>query len=220
MSTDQQFAATFFPDRPVFAGARLRPLTFGHALLLTRLGSPLMPGGEPELSIADLALALEILRRPWPRCVDMVQQGRRARFWVAWRTYQLRRLTTEETVEQTRQMLTWLRAQWTPPATLSRAADGESIGCDAPLLLQLMFACIRELNLTESGVMALPMLRAQHLLAMAEVARGASTYLGDEIAAELAQAKAYGEQVAAERAAVAAASSPDAKSKNPDPIPA
>lgn len=183
-----QFAATLFADTPVIAGAWLRPLTLGHALLLTRLESPLMPGNDREVTVADLALALEVCRRPWPGAVAAMQRGRRARAWLAWRALRLHWLEPEALLAETQRMLAWLQGQWRGPNTLHTATEGE--GSDAPVLASLLAACMSELGLSETGALALPVVRAQWLLALQAERAGHLRIMGDAYQSVFAQAKA------------------------------
>lgn len=188
MSPDVQFAATLFADTPVIAGAWLRPLTLGHALLLTRLESPLMPGNDRDVTIADLALALEVCRRPWPAAVGAMQRGRRARAWLAWRALRLHWLDAEQVLAATRDFLAWLQGQWRGPNTFSEPSDGT--GSDAPVLASLLAACMAELNLSEAGALALPVVRAQWLLALQGERQGLCKIMGQGYADVFAQARA------------------------------
>lgn len=188
MSLDVQFAATLFADTPVIAGAWLRPLTLGHALLLTRLESPLMPGNDRDVTIADLALALEVCRRPWPAAVRAMQRGRRARAWLAWRALRLHWLDTEDVLTATRTFLAWLQGQWRGPNTFSEPTDGQ--GSDAPVLAALLASCMSELNLSEAGALALPVVRAQWLLALQGERQGLCKIMGQGYADAFAQARA------------------------------
>jgi hypothetical protein len=201
MSPDVQFAATLFPDTPEIAGARLYPLTLGHALLLTRLESPLMPGNERAVTVADLALALEVCRRPWPRCVRAVQSGRSARAWLSWRALRIHWLGDAEIVAQTTGLLDWLREQWRGPVTLAKEAEGE--GSDAPLLASLVSAAMGDLGLSESGAMAMPVARVQWLLALHAERQGHLRIMGQayqEVMEEARRAEAEWRKQGAESA--------------------
>lgn len=187
MSADVEFAATLFADTPVIAGAWLRPLTLGHALLLTRLESPLMPGNERDVTIADLALALEVCRRPWPACVGAMQRGRRAKAWLSWRAFRLHWLSAVEVVTATTGLLEWLQGQWRGPKTLQGPTEGE--GSDAPVLASLLAACMSDLNLSEAGALALPVVRAQWLLALQAERQGLCKIMGEAYQDVFAQAK-------------------------------
>jgi hypothetical protein len=123
-----------------------------------------MPGNERDVTVADLALALEVCRRPWPRCVRAVQSGRSARAWLSWRAFRLHWLGDEEVVRQTAGLLEWLREQWRGPQTLSKDSEGEA--SDAPLLASLLSAAMADLGLSEAGAAAMPVARVQWLLAL------------------------------------------------------
>lgn len=80
-----KYAEAVFQGRERVAGARLLPMTVGHALLLQRLGSPFSPGDRPPAEIGDCALAIEILRRPYPRAVSAANSWRiRPWLWLRW----------------------------------------------------------------------------------------------------------------------------------------
>lgn len=78
---DVEYARGQFAPRFILAGRSLVPMTFGHAMLLTAVESPLVPwvgGSAGEVHIAQFAL---ICSRGWRRAAKVVN-GPFAKWWL------------------------------------------------------------------------------------------------------------------------------------------
>jgi hypothetical protein len=64
-------------------GVKLRPLTLGHLILLTKVDSPLLQGGS--VTLADLALAVMICAERWQAGHELIQRGDLDKFTAKWR---------------------------------------------------------------------------------------------------------------------------------------
>jgi hypothetical protein len=62
MTYARQYAGVIHPDRVTVFGRELVPVTIGHALLLTRIGSPFLVGGK--IAAGQLVTAIYVLSRP------------------------------------------------------------------------------------------------------------------------------------------------------------
>lgn len=145
------YATAHFPRGTVVAGIRLRPLSLGHALLLARLGCPLIPGGSARVpKRGDVATLLWVCSRPWRRAV-VALGGWRSRLWRAFVAGRLLQ-NHEETVVAAQ---SYLRDQISgPEATPSKTGGGT---LHAPTLAILKVAGMCELGLTEEEVLDRPM---------------------------------------------------------------
>lgn len=92
LNTAAQYASTVFPDGYTVLGVRLRPMTIGHALLLTRIGSPLAPFAAPagrDPTLQDLVIALWVCSRPCSAAASGLQRSRTG-WWMRLREWSVR----------------------------------------------------------------------------------------------------------------------------------
>lgn len=139
-----------FPQFERVAGVRLHALTMGHALMLARLGCPLLPGGEARLPApGDVAVLLWVCSRPWRTAV------RRASSLPArwWRAYVAGRVLASHvaTVDAVRK---WLKKQCAGPELAAGTRGGT---LRSPTLAALKVAAMCDLGLTEAEIMDRPL---------------------------------------------------------------
>lgn len=79
------FAAACAPGDVKILGVRIRPLTLGHVVLLSRVGNSLAVGGKE--SFDDLVSAVQICSRTWNEGVELINRppsAFRLRWWQRW----------------------------------------------------------------------------------------------------------------------------------------
>lgn len=70
---NSNYGRAMFPSGGSVGGYHLRPMTLGHAVLLERIGCPLMPcGARREAGPGDIATLIWVCRRRWDRAVASI----------------------------------------------------------------------------------------------------------------------------------------------------
>jgi hypothetical protein len=145
---------------PVVMGLRLLPYSVGHSLLLHRIGSPLVIGGE--VSRADLMEAVMVCSQSVTESVKAMRSPlRKVVLWLwARRT---RGLSFEVEFNKWSE---WMAGQSTAPEILSKPGKSRELAMPWP---ERMLACCLEIGLSEATVLAMPIGDAERLvLARAE----------------------------------------------------
>jgi len=109
MSLPRQYLTAQMPSTFQVGGIRLQPYCLGHAVLLARLGNPLVwerPGRldrtpRPAIGKGDCLWALWILSRPATEAMRLLESWRVV-WWMRWQGWRLRHLETKELTD-------WLR---------------------------------------------------------------------------------------------------------------
>lgn len=148
------------PPCPIVMGLRLVPFSVGHSLVLHRLQSPLVVGGEvgrPELMQAVLICSQPI--RESLKTMRSPLRGIAVRFW----TRKTIKLSFEVEFEKWNN---WMAGQSTAPEILTKPGVKKALSMPWP---ERMMACCLELGLSEETVLSMPIGDAERLvLARAE----------------------------------------------------
>ena len=190
MSPSDQFSRAVLPDIWEACGVRLMPLTLGHALLLGRLGSPVLPAERAEevapIGLGDVLVAAWVCSRPATVAIAGLD-GRRQMLWLRWK-----RITRAAVISQDKlALLRYVAAAYQmPPVKALHPPEGE--GRQSPwlaiLLLTLVSYCghtveealdtplataqwMHALRMEESGILAIESLEHQAMAAAAEEQR-------------------------------------------------
>lgn len=170
MNADWYAAAV--PSEPVTVlKLRLRPYCLGHEILLTRLGSPFTSGQSPESEAqslksdadlrAALLLAALVCSQTWEdacRSLHSPLLGTFLRIWRLRLPFRLKTLDARLRTDLIR-FVNYIRAgSWMPEINPPKPGRGRSLKSPWPFRLAVIL--MRELNLTESEALNLPMARA------------------------------------------------------------
>lgn len=155
MGFAKTYSEVINPDSIHVIGQRLMPVTIGHGILLWRLGSPLMTGGDcPH---GEIAMAVYVLSRPW----QVAQRG-----LGKWRTRKLLQFW----IWQIKHCLT-PQQKASAVASLNDAVDrafagpimwesGGGKGCSAPYLQGLKVRLMSHLHQTREQALSYPIREA------------------------------------------------------------
>lgn len=145
---------------PIIMGLRVVPYSVGHSLLLHRIGSPLVIGGE--VSRADLMEAVMVCSQPVAESIKAMRSPlRKAVLWL-W-AHRTRGLSFDVEFGKWSE---WMAGQSTAPEILSKPGKSRELAMPWP---ERMLACCLEIGLTEATVLAMPIGDAERLvLARAE----------------------------------------------------
>jgi hypothetical protein len=156
MSFEDKYAAKVFPDRVRVLGVDLAPVTIGHGLLLHRIGSPLVTGGE--LGNGDLLLGLYVLSRGCREAASDLQTGRAAGVIRKWGrklggAFGWRRAGIEALAGGAKAALVeYVERSWEAPELWEEEA-GEGKALSAPMLQVLKVRVMSCLHQSEEGAL-------------------------------------------------------------------
>ncbi len=190
------YAEAMFPRGGEVGGFALLPLTLGHALLLERLGCPLMPNGaRREAGAGDIALLIWICQRPWD--VAFRSAGRR---WARWRRAWIAGRIAPRLAIARLEAQIYIGEQMRGPK-VSVVTDAREM--EAPALGALKVALMAELHVTEADALDRPLQATGWDLAIQAERHGLVELTGrqTEDAIEAARALAAANAAAANAAA-------------------
>lgn len=152
------------PDVWSACGVELRPFTLGHALLLTRLGSPLIAveGATelPSIGLGDVLVAAWVCSRPARQAiVDLDSHWQM--LWLRWK-----RLTRASMMAADQlALLKYINAAYqAPPIKVLQQREGEGRG--APWLAILFVGMVSHCGCTAEEALDTPLATAQWLHAL------------------------------------------------------
>ena len=140
---------------PIVMGFRLVPFSVGHALILHRIGSPLIAGGL--VGRADLMEAVLICSQPPGDALRSMRSFARGLIFKLW-VFKTRRLSLEVEIEKWNQ---WIGEQSTSPEILTKPGRRRALSMPWP---ERTLACCLEIGLSESTVLSMPIGDAERLI--------------------------------------------------------
>ena len=145
---------------PMVMGLRLVPYSVGHSLMLHRMGSPLVIGGE--VSRADLMQGVLVCSEPIKETLKTLRSPFRGIMLQLWA-----RKTIGLSFEvEFQKWNNWMASQSTAPEILTKPGAKRALAMPWP---ERMLACCLDLGLTEDTVLSMPIGDAERLvLARAE----------------------------------------------------
>lgn len=147
------FAAALHPERVKIAGVRLMPFALGHAILLTRLHSPLAclwTGEQKEVNIGDLALALWICQRVPTQ--SMARIGSRIASWQVRRL--AKRIASVDAYVETSALMAYIANGFSGP---KMRTSSDSAKCGAPMLAMLYAGLLSHFHRTDAEALNTPL---------------------------------------------------------------
>ena len=145
---------------PIVMGLRLVPYSVGHSLVLHRLQSPLVVGGE--VSKADLMHGVLICSQPVLESLKAMRSPFRGLMFKLW-AKKTSALSFDSEFEKWN---AWMASQSTAPEILTKPGLKRSLSMPWP---ERMLACCLDLGLNEETVLSMPIGDAERLvLARAE----------------------------------------------------
>ena len=155
---ERTWATSAFPFETTVLNLRLRPYSCGHEILLCRIGSPLILGGETTWN--DLFVATLLCSMSFAEGLAAVQRPGKVRLQAfAWKlALRLnRKLRLAEELEKFRDYLT--QGAWSPP-TYELTKGYVSRELKAPRVYRLIPMLCARLGMSESEALDFPMARA------------------------------------------------------------
>jgi len=155
---ERAWATSAFPSETTVLNLRLRPYSCGHEILLCRIGSPLILGGEATWN--DLFVATLICSMTFKEGLAAVHKPAKVRLQaVAWKlALKLnRKLLLPVEMEKFREYLS--AGSWSPP-TYELTTVYQTRTLKAPRVYRLVPMLCAKLGLTESEALDFPMARA------------------------------------------------------------
>jgi hypothetical protein len=164
MKASEQFGRALLPDSWRACGVDLLPFSLGHAILLRRLGSPLMPpeDGDPivEVGFGDVLVAAWVCSRPAGAAVLQLDTFPQM-LWM--RLKRMERFRTA--IEDRFAMLQYIVAAHESPAVqVIKPGKGESRG--APWVAILLSTLMRQYGFSKQEAMDASLTEAQWLHAL------------------------------------------------------
>lgn len=164
MKASEQFGRALLPDTWRACGVDLLPFSLGHAILLRRLGSPLMPpeDGDPisEVGFGDVLVAAWVCSRPAGAAVLQLDTFPQM-LWMRWKRIERLRTAIEDKVA----MLRYIAAAHEAPAIqVVKGGRGECRG--APWLAILLSTVMRQYGVSMERAMDTSLASAQWLHAL------------------------------------------------------
>jgi len=155
---ERSWATSAFPCETTVLNLRLRPYSCGHEVLLCRIGSPLVLGGESAWN--DLFVATLICSMSFAEGLAAIQKPAKVRLHaVAWKiALKLnRRLLLPSELSKFREYLA--AGSWSPP-TYELTTGYQTRTLKAPRVYRLIPMLCAKLGLTEREALDFPMARA------------------------------------------------------------
>jgi hypothetical protein len=151
---------TTAPPCPIVMGLRLVPYSVGHSLVLHRMESPLVIGGD--VTRADLMQAVLVCSQPVHEALKAMRsplRGIAIRLWAR----KTKALSFDAEFEKWN---AWMAGQSTAPEILTKPGKTRQLSMPWP---ERMLACCMDIGLREDTVLAMPIGDAERLvLARAE----------------------------------------------------
>ena len=148
------------PPCPIVMGLRLVPFSVGHSLVLHRLQSPLVVGGEVGRS--ELMQGVLICSQPVAEALKTMRSPFRGLAFKLWAKKTVK-LSFDVEFEKWNN---WMAGQSTAPEILTKPGGKKCLAMPWP---ERMLACCLDLGLTEDTVLSMPIGDAERLvLAKAE----------------------------------------------------
>lgn len=147
------FAAALHPERITVAGVRLMPFMLGHAILLTRLHSPLAclwTGEQKEVNVGDVALALWICQRTATESMSRI--GSRLASWQVRRL--AKRVASIDAYAETSALMAYIANGFSGPKMRS---SPDSARCGAPMLAMLYAGLLSHFHRTDAEALNTPL---------------------------------------------------------------
>jgi hypothetical protein len=193
MDLDRQYAEACYPPRWRICGVLLQPFSLGHALLLDRVGSPLLWGEVARAIVADLIQGLWICSQAYPDAAanllrPMSRRWRLALWWIAW-TFRNRHMLALTKLAMFREYVN--EAMRRPPVE----RDGEmSKPSSTPGILCIKRALMIDYGYSAEEALSLPYGQAQWEYYGYLEREGAVTFLDEEKQAEREEARRRNEK--------------------------
>lgn len=152
IDNSHDFALAVHPNRVRVAGVLLMPLALGHAILLTRLKSPLASywtGESKPVSVGDVALAIWVLERP------ATQAHRRIGSWLTrWRIGRIaKRVAKRGSIGVIHELVKYLEAGFSGPK-MKRQSSAST--CGSPILAMLYASLLAHFHRSDSEAFNTP----------------------------------------------------------------
>lgn len=152
MDNSHDFALAVHPNRTRVAGVLLMPFALGHAILLTRLRSPLASywtGESKPVHVGDVALAIWVCERPATEAARNVGS-----WWTKQRLGRLaKRVARHGSFEVVSQLVQYLEAGFKGPK-MKRQQGTNS--CGSPLLAMLYASLLSHFHRSDSEAFNTP----------------------------------------------------------------
>lgn len=152
MDNSHDFALAVHPNRTRVAGVLLMPFALGHAILLTRLRSPLATywtGETKPINVGDVALAIWVCERP------ATEASRKIGEW--WTQYRIGRLANQVarygSLQVIHQLALYLEAGFKGPK-MKRQPGSNS--CGSPILAMLYASLLSHFHRSDSQAFNTP----------------------------------------------------------------
>jgi len=163
MNNDLGYAMAMHPDRLTVGGVLLLPFCVGHALLLTRMRSPLsgiwsdVEQPETRIGIGDMAQAIWVMERPASEAFQRIGS------WSAQRRIKhhgkrLSKMEPEEMAEVWNQLGIHIRAGFVGPKLRPQSGGGGK--CGTPMLAMLKAGLVHHFHKSEAEALNTPITTA------------------------------------------------------------
>ncbi len=156
IENDKHYSWVMYPARTTIAGCRLLPFSIGHALMLTRFGSPFVdlwqPGGDGtrKIALGDLALALWICSRQSTEAMGSIGS-----WWSRHSIKKIgRRLAKASDADHVSQFVMYVVGGLTSPRVRKPSTSKD---CASPLLGILKLFVMDKLHLSHAEALNYPM---------------------------------------------------------------
>lgn len=152
MDNSHDFALAVHPDRVRVAGVLLMPLAIGHAILLTRLRSPLASywtGERKTVNVGDVALAIWVCERPATEAHSKI--GDRMTRWRIGRL--AKRVAKRGSIAVIYELVNYLQAGFSGP---KMKRSGNSSSCGSPILAMIYASQLAHFHRSDSEAFNTP----------------------------------------------------------------
>lgn len=152
MDNSHDFALAVHPNRVRVAGVLLMPLCLGHAILLTRIKSPLAcywTGDKRDVGLGDIALAVWICERP------ATEAHRKLGSWFTrHRVKRLaRKIASAGSIDTMRGLIAYLESGFAGP---KMKRQGNCTPCGSPILAMLYASLLSHFHRSDSQAFNTP----------------------------------------------------------------
>jgi hypothetical protein len=187
------YGRAMFPSGGSVGGYHLHPMTLGHAVLLERIGCPLMPcGARREAGPGDIATLIWVCRRRWDRAVKSIG-GRFSR----WRRGMIAGRILPEILTTRIEAENYVARQMASPK-FDVVRDGDEL--EAPPLGAIKVALMADLGFSEIEALSRPLSASAWDLAINAERHGAIKLIGRPTEDAIYLAQTLGEKARQEAA--------------------
>lgn len=152
MDNSHDFSLAVHPNRVRVAGVLLMPLAIGHAILLTRLKSPLASywtGEKCPVNVGDVALAIWVCERPATEA-----HAKLGSWFTRWRIGRLaKRVAKRGSISVIHELIRHLDAGFHQP---KMKRQGNSSKCGSPMLAMLYASQLSHFHRSDSEAFNTP----------------------------------------------------------------